>query len=290
MRNKKPHSNKHHSSGKKGGKKSFSHDKRPEQGVASRGQSRSVLPETRILYGIHACKAALFNPSRHIKQIWITKEHPFLSEQDTAGALQEYKTHIVPRHSIDEMLADNSVHQNICMEVEPLAALSLDAVLKNKENDETGLFIVLDQVTDPHNIGAILRSACVFGALGVIVQDKNTPPITATAAKIACGAAEHTPLIRETNIARAIELLQKHGYWCMGLDERGELTLKDAIGSSRKVGLVMGAEGPGLRRLVAEQCDQLVQLPTFGALSSLNVSNASAISLYECAVQLTPKP
>ena len=278
MRNKKPNKSKPPHGGRKANHKNFSAEKRP--------QSLQALNEHRVLYGIHACKAALLNPKRHVKRVWLTKDHPFTSDDDVRSVLSNLECRVVGRHDIDGLLADNSVHQNICLEVEPLVALSLDAVLKDIDEQDTGLFIVLDQVTDPHNIGAILRSACVFGAQGVIVQDKNTPPVTATAAKIACGAAEHTPLIRETNIARAIELLQKHGFWCMGLDEKGDRTLKEAIGKSRKVALVMGAEGPGLRRLVAEQCDQLVQLPTFGALSSLNVSNASAISLYECAVQL----
>ncbi len=142
--------------------------------------------------------------------------------------------------------------------------------------------MILDQVTDPHNIGAILRSACVLGADALIVQDRHSPDITGILAKTACGAAEHIPMIRVTNLARAMALLKSYDFWCLGLDERGSTYMADFTPPERTA-CVMGAEGKGLRRLTAETCDLLVKLPVFGAVPCLNVSNAAAVALYELA-------
>ena len=240
------------------------------------------LRETHIIYGIHASKAAFDNPKRHIKHTYITKEHPLLSEIDYKKAIEKTPHSFITKQEIDDLIgSEHNVHQNILLNVEPLNEKNLDEILHEKQTSETSFFILLDQVNDPHNIGAILRSACVFGADGVIVQDKHAPNINATICKIACGAAEKTPYIKETNLARSLETLKKAGYWCLGLDEWGEKTLRDAVQGSQKIVLVMGAEGPGLRPLIKKSCDELTRLKTATDFSSLNVSNASAIALYE---------
>jgi 23S rRNA (guanosine2251-2'-O)-methyltransferase len=152
-----------------------------------------------------------------------------------------------------------------------------DIIIKSK-TAESMMVVILDQVTDPHNVGAILRSACAFGADAIIVQTRHAPEATGTLAKAACGALEYVPIIRETNLSRAIEQLQDAFFNVIGLDEEG-VELKD-IQKSNLTCLVMGAEGPGLRQKVKENCTSLLRLPTDGPVPTLNVSNATAVALY----------
>jgi 23S rRNA (guanosine2251-2'-O)-methyltransferase len=173
------------------------------------------------------------------------------------------------------------VHQGWAIEVAPLDPADLDDVLRAESGKpERSIIIVLDQVSDPHNVGAVLRSAAAFGAAAVIVAEHGTPPVTGTLAKAASGALDCVKLVRIVNLARALDQLKEAGYWCCGLDESAGASLA-ALDLGARVVLVLGAEGGGLRRLVRERCDYLARLPTRPALPSLNVSNAAAIALYE---------
>ena len=242
-------------------------------------------PSPLFLYGHHAVRAALTNADRKITRI-IATESGFENiraayDEAIAAGLTLPEAIIAEKEDIDRLLPRDAVHQDVMLDVEPLEDVFLqDLLISSAENAKV---IILDQVTDPHNVGAILRSAAFFGAAAVIVQKLHAPEITGTLAKAASGAVEHVPLVREVNLSRAIEQLKEAYFTCIGLDERGKLTMAQAskqVGKNR-VAIVMGAEGDGLRRLVAEKCDMLAQLPTDGPLESLNVSNASAIAMYE---------
>ncbi|MCK5519402.1 MAG: 23S rRNA (guanosine(2251)-2'-O)-methyltransferase RlmB, partial [Alphaproteobacteria bacterium] len=176
------------------------------------------------------------------------------------------------------LLPRDAVHQDILLDCKPLEETLLIDLLLTVPDDAK--ILVLDQVTDPHNIGAILRSAAAFGAVAVVMQKIHAPEITGTLAKAASGAVEHVPLLREVNLSRSLEQLREAGFFCIGFDEKGKQPLSK-INLTGKTALVLGAEGSGLRRLVAKNCDELVKLQTQGRISSLNVSNAAAVALYE---------
>jgi 23S rRNA (guanosine2251-2'-O)-methyltransferase len=240
------------------------------------------------VYGFHAVREAWLNPARKIKTLYLTES----AEAEFAPVLkQAYESGIerpsavtIDKQKLDFMLPRNTVHQGIGIIAEDLDEVSIqDFIIKSKSQDKTVL-LMLDQVTDPHNVGAILRSACAFGADGVIMQRKNSPLLEGALAKTASGAVEHIKVAYETNLSRSIEELKEEGFFVFGLDERGERGVGDILRNNddknHKLVLVLGAEGPGMRRLVKEHCDELVKLPTSGALSSLNVSNAAAVALY----------
>jgi len=245
------------------------------------------------LFGIHAVTEAVLNPKRHIHDIIVTQQgwkilEPIVQRAVKDG-LKRPEPRMVDKHVLEDMLPDYAVHQGIGVCAQNLHATSLEKFcdsLERNGNIRDNILVMLDQVTDPHNVGAILRSASVFGAKAMIVQERNAPDITGTLAKVACGAVEHIPVIREVNLSRSLELLKQHDILCVGLDERGEMTLADVtadknLSSYSGIALVMGAEGDGLRRLTAENCDILARLPATGLIKSLNVSNAAAVSLYE---------
>lgn len=168
----------------------------------------------------------------------------------------------------------------MALEAEKLTEPDLETVLATiPDAGAPHILLLLDQITDPHNVGAILRSAAAFAALAVIVPEHGAPQITGTMAKAASGALEAVPLLRVTNLARCIEQIKEAGFWCVGLDSEADESLT-ALDLPQRIGLVLGAEGAGLRRLVREHCDYLAHLPTRGTLSSLNVSNAAAVALY----------
>ncbi|OIN86189.1 MAG: 23S rRNA (guanosine(2251)-2'-O)-methyltransferase RlmB [Alphaproteobacteria bacterium CG1_02_46_17] len=227
--------------------------------------------------------AALHNPERTIHHIYATEQTEDEVVLMVRAAMKEGRdlpsVTLLEKETFDRVLPKGMVHQGIGLDCDPLAEVFLPDILNKAATKEKSVVVLLDQVTDPHNLGAVIRSACAFGAEAIIVQSRYAPELSGLVAKIASGAMEHIPVVYETNLARSIETMQEHGYFALALDERGEKTIGQAPKYDRTL-LVLGAEGPGLRPLVRDKCDILVQLPTFGDLSSLNVSNAAAVSLY----------
>ncbi len=238
-----------------------------------------------MLYGVHAVTAAWLNPERPCRHLYATPPAlaAFTPIMDRAAALGLKRPAPTPveREAIERLLPLGAVHQGLALDAEPLPEVDLEDVLI-AAGDGPAALVLLDQVTDPHNVGAILRSAAAMGAKGVIVQTRHAPEVTGVLAKAASGAVEIVPILRETNLSRAIERLRDEGFFVVGLDEAGETTIADTAFGERVV-LALGAEGEGLRRLVAEHCNQLAALPTQPPIGSLNVSNAAAIGLYEIA-------
>ncbi|MGE0154960.1 MAG: 23S rRNA (guanosine(2251)-2'-O)-methyltransferase RlmB [Reyranellaceae bacterium] len=234
------------------------------------------------LYGRHAVLAAIANPFRELRQIWLTREAQARFGAELAQAIAgrpggTAQPQLVDRGDIEAVLG-NAVHQGIAAFAAPLPDRDLSEVLPAEDQDATVL--VLDQVTDPHNVGAILRSAEAFGAAAVVVTERHAPEETGTLAKAASGAIERVPLIRVVNLARELDYLKSRGFWILGLAGEATQNLNQAKPGGR-IALVLGAEGEGLRRLTREHCDLLVRLPMAGAMPSLNVSNAAAVALYE---------
>ena len=184
------------------------------------------------------------------------------------------------RTDIDEVIGPNKVHQGLALQVAPLATLDLAEILDRLSETEPALFIVLDQITDPHNVGAILRSVAAFGAQALITTRHNAPEETGALAKSACGAMESTPLLHVTNLKRAFKDCQPYGFWSVALDASANDTL-DQLDLPPRCIMVFGAEGKGIRPGVRQNCDFEARLPITKAAESLNVSNAAAISMYE---------
>ena len=229
------------------------------------------------LYGIHACRMALENPDRQILSIYAINDG-ILTKVLINKEQHHSKVKFVDRKQIEALLPQGAVHQGIAVHVAPLPLVMIDDL--EKDSSPNQCVVVLDQVSDPHNVGAILRSAAVFGAKALILTDRNAPSESGVLAKSASGALEIVPLIRVTNLAHAIKDLKDIGFWCVGFAETGTTTL-DQIDLKGKIALVLGAEGDGMRRLTKDLCDFTVSLPTASSFSALNVSNAAAIALYE---------
>ena len=243
-------------------------------------QKSSSQPSKPLLYGFHAVREAFFNTDRQVHTLYLTEQalKGFETTLNRTQHLSRPRPTIVEKKQLEKMLPQGAVHQGVALDCSPLNALTLQDLLIKTESKNTSLFLMLDQVTDPHNVGAIIRSASAFGADGIIMQSKHAPSLDGVLAKTACGGVEHLAIAYETNLSRAIEELKDNHYFVYGLDERGEDI--STIKPGGKSVLVLGAEGPGLRRLVKENCDALVKLPMQGALESINVSNAAAVALY----------
>jgi 23S rRNA (guanosine2251-2'-O)-methyltransferase len=228
-------------------------------------------------------RAALANSARRVRRLIVLAEAAAELQPHIAAARADLPTQapeLVERRAFDALLPEGAVHQGVAAAVDPLPRRELaDAIADLAPHAAPHLVVLLDQVTDPHNIGAILRSAAAFGASALVVPEHGTPPITGVIAKAASGALETIPLVRAANLVRALERLKAAGFWCVGLDADAPQSLA-ALDLPERIALVLGAEGAGLRRLTRERCDFLAHLPTRGVSASLNVSNAAAVALY----------
>ena len=238
-----------------------------------RSHQSHASPKPPRLWGRHAIAAALANPKRKLVRAWATRE---AADWFPAGT----PLTIADSADLGRLIPRDAPHQGMVIEVEPLEEVWLDDILGSAE--ERAILLILDQVTDPHNVGAILRSAAAFGAQAVVTQDRHSPPESGALAKAASGALETVPWVRVVNLARALDDIARAGFWRIGLDGEAEIDIADALGPKR-VALVLGAEGPGLRPNTREHCDALARLPITSAIESLNVSNAAAVALYAAA-------
>jgi 23S rRNA (guanosine2251-2'-O)-methyltransferase len=260
--------------GKGHGQKRWQRRIGPKTGPGSRRERRSG--DHTILFGWHPVCAALENPERRFHRLLATENAARRLEE--AGLTGKVRPEIVRPAAIDTLLSPDAVHQGIYAEVDPLPAPALDEI-------PPGLILVLDQVTDPHNFGAIVRSAAAFAANAIVTTARHSPEATGVLAKSASGGLEHVPIVLVQNLARAMAELKERGFLLVGLAEEGETSLADAPLRS-PLALVIGAEGKGLRQLTRETCDFLARLDLPGAIKSLNVSNATALALQLAALRL----
>ncbi|MHB1204909.1 MAG: TrmH family RNA methyltransferase [Rhodospirillaceae bacterium] len=240
------------------------------------------------VYGYHPAAAALANPQRKILRVVATPEVAERLQRDGSVApynLERIRT--MDRRDIEGLVGADAVHQGVAVLTRPLDH-DLHEILAGLEGRADACLVLLDQVTDPHNVGAILRSAAAFGASAVIAPDRHAPEETGVMAKSASGALDKVPYVKTVNLVRALEVIKEFQFWLVGLDAEAPAVLSD-IDLSGRIALVLGAEGEGIRRLVAETCDHRARLPISNAMESLNVSNAAAVALYEKARQTTKR-
>ena len=233
-------------------------------------------PNRPRFWGKHAVAAALDNPERKVLKAWATREAASSMQfpSDVAVTMADVA-------DLGRLVPHDAPHQGIVIEAEPLEEVWLGDLLAGA--DDRAVLLMLDQVTDPHNVGAILRSAAAFGAIGIVTQDRHSPPEGGVIAKAASGALERVPWTRVVNLARALEEVGEAGFWRIGLAGDADTDLKEALGPPR-VALVLGAEGPGMRQNTREHCDAVARLPISNSIESLNVSNAAAVALYAASI------
>jgi 23S rRNA (guanosine2251-2'-O)-methyltransferase len=250
------------------------------------GADRGHTPFERWIYGRHAVAAALNNPERRWYRLAV-----LTGQEQEAGTLiataaaarrgNDEPIRVLDRGDFAALLPEGAVHQGLALAVEPLAEPDLEDVLRRAAIlSGRSVVVVLDQVSDPQNVGAVLRSASAFGALAVVLPVHGSPPVSGALAKAASGALERVPLVRIVNLAHALDRLKEAAFWICGLDETASQTLA-ALDLGERVALVLGSEGGGMRRLVRERCDYLARLPTRTQQSTINVSTAAAVALYE---------
>ena len=243
------------------------------------GKGRRTPPQTWI-WGWHAVQAVLANPRRTVHKILATDQAAMRLGLETGRA----ELNIVAASYIDKALPRGAAHQGVAVKAAPLEWPALSDIADGA--DEDALILVLDQITDPHNVGAMLRLCSAFGVAALVMQSRKAPPLAGATAKVAVGCVESVPVCLETNIAQTLQQLQRFGYQVVGLAGETETTLADALKARTRTALVMGAEGPGLRELVAKNCDVLARIPMSsravpGEAESLNVATAAGIALYE---------
>lgn len=259
-------------------------------GIRSRNVRRSNSPpidETNLIFGLHAAEFALHNQNRAVQAVFATENaERKLAEAIASRGLET--TRVSPR-DLDKRLGADTVHQGILLEVEPLETANLAELAETAIADRVPI-LLLDQVTDPHNVGAVLRSCAVFGAAGLVMTRRHSPPLAGTLAKSASGALDLVPIFLAQNLAKAIEELQTHGFKVIGLDGGADYRLleqgiSDTTAAGHPIALVLGAEGKGLRELTRETCNELCRIGGDGPIASLNVSNAAAVALHLAAMQ-----
>ncbi len=264
------------------GRKPYSAAPQPP-GPPPRSCSRRRRQRRDRYLGLHAATFALENPARRITALHVTEN----AERRLGDAVTPHQ-HLINRVSprdLDKRLGPDTVHQGVLLDVEPLATESLDD-LTARARATAHPVLILDQVTDPHNVGAVLRSAAVFGAAGLVMTHRHSPPLGGALAKAASGALELTPVTLVRNLADAIATIRAAGITVIGLDAESDQFLESAIaGSDRPFALVLGAEGKGLRDLTRQSCDTLCRIGGDGPITSLNVSNAAAVALHLAAMQ-----
>lgn len=230
------------------------------------------------LWGRHPVLAALANPARKgMGRLLATEDRAAEIERERLAS-HGHRVEVIDGQALARMLPAGAVHQGLAFKVQPLEGVALEDIA----DPASGVIVMLDQLTDPQNVGAIFRSALAFGARGIVVQDRHSPALAGALAKAAAGATERLPCARVTNLSRALERMSDLGWRAVGLDGEAENTLEQALDDQPTV-LVMGSEGDGVRRLVAEHCDAMARIPMPGGFESLNVSNAAAVALYEAA-------
>ena len=261
---------------------------RPKNAI--RGSEARILRHSRPsgegwIYGRHAVLAALANPARKIRGLVVTPEalaqhRGAIAEAIAAGRLGGFAPETRPKADIDRLLADGAAHQGFALRTDPLPELAVEDICRRTADKPRARVVVLDQATDPRNVGAVLRAAAAFAAEAVVMQDRHAPPVGGVLAKVASGALERVALVRTVNLARALGLLKDAGFWCVGLDARADATLGETD-LTGKIALVLGAEGEGLRRLTRDSCDLLARIPMAENWESLNLASAAAVALYE---------
>ena len=244
---------------------------RQPQRTPRRSSNRPSDRSSELIYGVHAATAALANPARTVLGITTTRNMATRFAQDIATAGLEPE--IADPRAIDKLAGDGAVHQGICLITAPLEQPDIADLPRDRP------VVLLDQVTDPHNVGAIMRSCAAFAAGALITTARHSPQGSAVLTKAASGAAEHVPLIKVTNLARAIEELKEASFAVIGLEGTAPVAIEQTT-LPGPYALILGAEDKGLRRLTREHCDDLARLDLPGPLQSLNVSNAAALALY----------
>jgi len=268
---------------RKGGGKSFEKGRKSGPRPASRPSWRdrdSGGDGPAILYGWHTVSAALANPRRKIRKLLLTENAARRLTEENIDT--RVTPEIVRPQLIDQRLGPDAVHQGMLAEADPLPSPDIETL------KQEGIVLVLDQITDPHNVGAILRSAAAFAVKAIVTTARHSPEATGVLAKSASGALELVPLVLVQNLARALTELKARGFLTVGLDSEGETDLSQAP-LRAPLALVLGAEGKGLRQLTRESCDQLCRITTRGSLASLNVSNAAAIALHWACTTARPR-
>ena len=229
-------------------------------------------------WGRHAVIAALANPGRTVRRMWGTREA--LAALELPPVIPVTYADVA---DLGRMVPHDAPHQGLVIEVDPLPDIWLGDLLEEAQGNRRPL-VILDQVTDPHNVGAVLRSAAAFDAVGIITQDRHSPPESGALARSASGAPELGPWVRVVNRARALDEIGEAGFWRIGLTGHAKGTLAEVMGDTR-VAIVLGAEGEGMRQNTEQHCDELAKLPISPKVESLNISNAAAIALYAITVR-----